>query len=293
MAANERGDLALAVVADGHGSEQTCRADTGSRLAVAAALDMSWGEIASSVPSDAALAAAGRDLVTRWRAAVGEHATAHPLSDSERAALAGAPLEYAYGTTLLVAGCTDTSGFALQLGDGHILLVDAAGRGELAFAPDSLVGTETYSLCLDDADRYWRSRSWALDSSHPTIIAVSTDGWGGAFEDATWYELVGRQLFERVQTDGPAGIAARLEGWLGRNAEEFGDDASMALLIEGSASPESPATRAEATPSDAADEVTPPPQRRRVFGALRRRPDVAGRRDDTTASSEAVSSRRS
>lgn len=237
VATRELAGMSIVAVADGHGSEQSSRSDVGSHLAVRVALDAAADHITGIDPrradADAFVKeAVGVRIVDGWRVAVAEHLTRHPLNAEELASLGDAPAEYAYGTTVLLAGCGSGVGFAVQLGDGHILLIDDDGTGSLAFPDDKLVATETNSLCMVDAHRFLRARVWPLDGQHPKIIAVSTDGWGDAFEDRGWFDRVGRQLTEELQSGGIGRIDEQLEGWLGRTAEGFGDDTTMALLIE-------------------------------------------------------------
>jgi len=232
----ESDDLNIVAVGDGHGSDQVVRAHRGSALAVQVALDTVRQSLDRLHGTEGDVAAVveqlGQDIVVRWRAVVLADAEATPLTDDEAEALGTAPLEYAYGTTILCAGCSTDYMFAVQLGDGHIVTVDATGKGALAFSEEKSLATETNSLCMHDAGSYLRTRVWPINGTHPLIVAASSDGWGDAFEDRLWFESVGRDIHGYVNGQGLDHVAQQLGGWLERTAREFGDDTTMALLVQ-------------------------------------------------------------
>ncbi len=233
----QRDGLTVIAVADGHGSARCPRSDVGSAIAARAAVDLMSDALTSDVKGHGDVAEwlrshVGSSVVDSWRRGVDAHLVAHPFTEQELELIGDQPDAYAYGSTILVAGCTDDVGFALQLGDGHVVLVNADGSGQLAFPEEPKMSTETFSLCTDDAEHFIRARVWPLDEHRPRIVALSTDGWGDAFEDDEWFDRVAHQLTDQAAMGGIERIDDQLEGWLARTATEFGDDATMALLIE-------------------------------------------------------------
>lgn len=268
----ESAALTMIAVADGHGSDQSPRSERGSAFAIRAALDVAAVASVDLVGSMDHIAAVvdeiGQQIVARWRAAVHRDVGEHPLTDSETTALRGAPVEYAYGSTVLLAGCTSDVGFAVQLGDGHILLVDADGRGALAFEEKpGKAATETDSLCMDRANEYVHTRVWPLDGSHPLIITASTDGWGDAFENRRWFDDTARGLHEYLTTNGLHHVTRELRTWLARPAAEYGDDTTMAVLA---AVDDTPTARApvDTVRAESVGEQVPLPAPERVANAV-------------------------
>jgi hypothetical protein len=231
----ESDDLTLVAVADGHGSDMAPRSQRGSALACSAALAAAERVLKGrkrKPDADLLRIELGEQLAAAWRQSVAADREQTPLTPDELELVGDAPPEYAYGSTLLLIGRVRSFGFALQLGDGHIVLIGAGGEAALAFPEEVKRATETYSLCMVDAERYVRARPWAIDGHHPRIVTASTDGWGDAFVDRRWYDGVGTQLHTQLLQHGVDHIQGELVGWLQRPAEQYGDDATMGILFE-------------------------------------------------------------
>src|SRR5215470_678902 len=142
----------LLAVADGHGSARCFRSEYGSRFAVEVALLVLGTREAVTAEDRRRLA---REMVTRWRQTVRVHLCEHPLSADElnglerklgAAARKSVELDpvLAYGSTLLAASVSETTGVYLQLGDGDILMVSEDGAVSRPWPrPEDLLGDET------------------------------------------------------------------------------------------------------------------------------------------------------
>jgi hypothetical protein len=156
---------AIVVVSDGHGSARHFRSDTGSRLAVEAAMSV-LREV--SLPlSEAEAHALSSPIVLAWRTSVKAHLAEHPFEaadwqhvpDAEleqvQAALAENPV-VAYGATLLTVLAAGADLLFLQLGDGDILCVGDDGTATRPMNEDSrLIANQTTSLCQNEAPERW------------------------------------------------------------------------------------------------------------------------------------------
>jgi hypothetical protein len=218
--------------------------------------------------TDRAFAAAvAEQLVRRWREAVEAHLQEDPLSPGELATLEqkdgaaarrlveATPL-LAYGTTLLIVLVTDAAILYLQLGDGDVLTVSAAGEVARPVPADArLFANETTSLCSRQAWRDFRigvqplradgdgpangpsapaahadSAAPALPAA-PALILVSTDGYANSFRDEAGFQRVGSDLLELVRAEGIDAVDASLEGWLSEASRlGSGDDVTLGVI---------------------------------------------------------------
>jgi hypothetical protein len=237
-------------ISDGHGSNKCFRSDRGSRFAVKKAvqlvgefLDESRGLTDHAGVESRAKDYLPREFVKRWREAVEADLKARPFSKDELEALEkkdGAracklvednPL-LAYGATSLTVAVEESFVLYLQLGDGEILNVSAAGQVVRALPEDErLFANETTSLCTIDAEKNFRFRLQQFDSERPALILLSTDGYVNSFSESAGFLKVGSDLLEMLRADGFDSINASLKGWLEEATRSgSGDDCTLALI---------------------------------------------------------------
>ncbi len=231
-------EYAVLAVADGHGGSRYVRSDVGSDIAVAVAV-----EVVSKALREGLLEGPGRrverealrqlpqQLVAAWSRRCLDHLGAHPFT-SEEAGRAGASLEsdplMSYGSTLLVAVLGQARCLLLQLGDGDSLVALSGGELVDALPPDHrLTGGETTSLCLPNAEADFRAA--LIENPAPTLVLLSTDGYGVAFADPGWRQSVVSDLLNQIETRGIEQVERSLPNWLQDSARVGGDDATVAI----------------------------------------------------------------
>lgn len=212
-------------VADGHGSASCPHSDEGAALAVKIA-----GEIMEEMLPNLE---ANKDirlpklLEVKWKNAVRKHHIQQKREYFE-------PFPYIlYGTTLLAVTATDEFIFALQIGDGDILLCDATSTPRQILATEERVGEDTYSLCLDDAWAHIRTQiiPWSA-ANGPAMILLSTDGYANSFANAAGFLKAGTDFFTLWREEGLSYISENLPDWLRASSDKgSGDDIAMALLM--------------------------------------------------------------
>jgi len=245
-----RGLPLVVSVSDGHGSDKCFRSDRGSRFAVKRAAQL-VGEFLDESRGAADLAALERrareylprEFVRRWREAAETDLRARPFTEAELAAvekrdgpqalrlLAGNPL-LAYGATSLTVAVADSFALYLQLGDGEILNVSAAGEVTRALPEDErLFANETTSLCTPDAEKNFRLRLSPNTGEPPALILLSTDGYVNSFAERAGFTRVGTDLLEMLRADGFDSVNANLRGWLEEATRAgSGDDCTLGLI---------------------------------------------------------------
>lgn len=221
-------DAAIAL-ADGHGAAPHFRSDTGARLAVesAAAVLGRYHQPPDYGGADALPAL----LLADWRRRVADDLARDPAPGD--GALPGAALA-PYGATLIAASATADELTLVQIGDGDLLLLFADGRVARPLADDAgLIGEQTYSLCLDDAERHFRTASiWRTPGvPWPRAVVVASDGVGKSFADDAGLFAAVAGLVAHARADWTH-LMAELPGWLAAlSAAGSADDASLALLL--------------------------------------------------------------
>jgi hypothetical protein len=244
-----QGTVAVAVVSDGHGSPRHFRSQIGSSLAVSTVAGTLQGFLRESVASNGGVPFVPeqvheleRKIVSGWLAAVHSDLEDNPFTDAElatlekkdglegRAAVESSP-ELAYGATLLAAGATDKVLLYLQLGDGEILSVSAAGTTTRPLPPDDrLIANQTTSLCQPEAWKDFRS-SWVTDAALPSLVLLSTDGYANSFFSDEDFLEIGQDYLEIIRQQGIASLAEELPAILTEATQQgSGDDISLAIL---------------------------------------------------------------
>lgn len=218
----------VAAVSDGHGAAIHFRSERGARFAVDRAIEVLAWHIDDDDPAADALPDA---VVGAWREAVMADIAADPVRAS--GARPGALLA-PYGATLIGIAANEAELSVVQIGDGDLLFIYADGRVERPLASDEgLIGEQTYSLCMDDADAYVRVASIWRDAAGewPVAALLATDGVSKSFRGEQAFRDAARQLVAQAQKDW-AGFQAELPNWLSAISEHgSGDDASLCLAL--------------------------------------------------------------
>ncbi len=242
--------LVLAV-SDGHGSAKCFRSDVGAGLAVETAtgviqdfLESLTEPLNPSAIKRWAEENLPREIARHWRDGVADHVSANPLTSAEldqleaqkdinrRRQIVLEPI-FAYGATLLTVVVAESFILYLQLGDGDILTVSETGEVSRAplSADDRLFANETTSLCSRDAWRDFRVHFQVISGSPPTLILISTDGYGNSFRDEAGFLQVGADILEMIRADGLDAVDEGMEAWLTEASQEgSGDDITLGIL---------------------------------------------------------------
>lgn len=228
------GSRIVAAVSDGHGAAPHFRSDVGSAFAVEAASEVLAWDLDDSESDEFEGGLVG-EIARSWRAKVAAHLAAEPIE----AGNGGAYIPY--GATLLAAGATEEQLIALQIGDGDLLIGYPDGRIERPLASDEgLIGEQTYSLCLGDAEQrfrlafFWRSE----DKPLPDFLMLSTDGVSKSFRDDNLFTAAITSLRGLAFENWERTLSA-LPGWLNDvTTQGSGDDSTLCLALRGVAGDE-------------------------------------------------------
>lgn len=243
-------DLPLIVaVADGHGSAKCFRSQRGARLAVVVAKQACGQLFKLDGPSQIkrwAEEELPKGLVRCWRERVNKSLAIKPFTPQELAALDVASRRVveanpylAYGSTLLVVIVAPGFILYLQLGDGDLLTVSAAGEVERPIPKDPrLIANETTSLCSDQAWNEMQVRFQTLAGAPPALILAATDGYANAFRTEAGFKQVAGDLWAMLRDGGDAAVKPHLKDWLNEASQHgSGDDISVGLIWRPMASP--------------------------------------------------------
>jgi hypothetical protein len=137
----------------------------------------------------------------------------------------------AYGSTLLAVIVAPTFILYLQLGDGDLLTVSAAGAVERPLAKDErLIANDTTSLCSDKAWNEVRVKFQALAGAPPALILAATDGYANSFRDEAGFRQVARDLWEMLRAEGVEAVQSNLKDWLNEASRHgSGDDITVGM----------------------------------------------------------------
>lgn len=248
----QEGEEAFTVLAvsDGHGSAKCFRSDRGAELAVEIGVEETL-KMLSQEMSGVDLSSMKRMVVEQlprklshaWKEAVEQELEDRPLLARETAQVAIAqdpatrdsversPI-VAYGATLLVVAIHPEFIAALQLGDGDILQVDAAGKVERLMDEDSrLLANETTSLSAEHAWRDFRCSFSPLVDRPPALLLAATDGYSNSFNTDADFLRVGTDLLELLRDEGVDYVQENLAAWLEiASTQGSGDDVTAGLL---------------------------------------------------------------
>lgn len=266
-------ESAILSIADGHGDAKNFRSDTGARLAVKAAMNVTSLFLAAQLPTvqfpyirQWAQEKFPREVVHKWRNEVTDHLYASPVTTSElehlekkkgvdtRRQAVLDPIR-AYGATLIVVAVAESWIMYGQLGDGEILTVSETGEVARPMKHDKrLFANETTSLCCGDAWRDFRICLQPIIVKPPALILCCTDGYSNSFIDDENFLMVGRDIYNVVREYGIDAVQSKLESWLTEASESgSGDDITLGIMCRIGAFTQStlPKNINEPGPSDA------------------------------------------
>ncbi|MGH8014126.1 MAG: PP2C family serine/threonine-protein phosphatase [Candidatus Binataceae bacterium] len=244
---NDKPPLILAV-SDGHGSARHFRSARGAAMAVATAIATlrEFNQQAAGrefAQLQTAMDALPAEVVARWRAAVEADLNADPLGidelakveahegEASRQSVEADPV-LAYGATLLATLVGNGFILFLQLGDGDVLCVDAAGTtSRLGLRDPRLTGNYSTSLCQAKAPEWMRTHLMTEADAWPALILMSSDGYANSFVSEDDFLQIGHDYFETLRTRGLHVVAAELPQILQHASENGnGDDISLGIL---------------------------------------------------------------
>lgn len=236
-------------VADGHGSAKSFRSDVGAQIAVDVAIQLAnyvisnsskYGEhfsIKHSLEHGFPL-----NLLSQWRKKVDEHLAENPIKDSEKQKVIDLDgidaLEMIkenpyiiYGTTLLLYIINQPYfQFFLQIGDGSIYILSSDKKLIKPFPDDDLIGNETYSLCLPNAEQYFRTSYKQVKED--LMVFLTTDGLVNSFETDEAVEGFIRYIYDFNQNYGIDKSSEQLKIWAKDiSLRGSGDDVTMVFAV--------------------------------------------------------------
>ncbi len=231
----------VACVADGHGSGRCPYSDEGARAAVEIACELlknvldSAGNVedARKFLNEQKEIYIPKRIEALWKERVDslwkERADKPPDASASSDRLF--PYEL-YGTTLLSIVITDAFAFAVQIGDGDMLMIDADGEAGRLFPATEQAGSETYSLCMENSWQYVQTQLLRLPEKRPLLFLLSSDGYANSFTEASGFLKAGKDIFAMWRENGPEYIRENIEDWLTRSSEMgSGDDITLALAV--------------------------------------------------------------
>jgi len=212
-------------VADGHGSSSCPYSAEGAEAAVLAAAELL--EKMLSNLQDHKEIWLPKQLESEWKNAV---ESIHIKKGRAKDELFTPVL---YGSTLIAIAATASSVFAMQIGDGNILMVDQNGKTHSILAEEESVGEDTESLCLKEAWKHVRTQFIKLDETDGNVLfMLSTDGYANSFASGAGFLKAGTDFFNLWQEDGLSFIQENLPEWLRQSSDKgSGDDIALALVV--------------------------------------------------------------
>ncbi|MDQ3320974.1 MAG: protein phosphatase 2C domain-containing protein [Acidobacteriota bacterium] len=283
-------------IADGHGSPKCFRSDYGSRFAVKKAaqivgefLDQRRGKFDLAEVESKGRDYLPKELVKKWRKTVEYHLKNNPFTEDEFKKLeekSGAsarklveenPL-LAYGTTSLTAAMEEDFVLYLQLGDGDILNISPNGEVTKPLTEDArLLGNETTSLCLKDAEKDFRFFAQKISGeSSPAMILLSTDGYLNSFADEAGFFQAGTDILNMLGAEnGYEAVSENLKSWLEEATKMgSGDDCAVAIIYRPDLLKKPENVRKSVTPETTTTIESPPsPETSQAIAALTMSPD--------------------
>lgn len=199
-------NIALAIVADGHGGEKYFRSDIGSKMAVDAAnysikefmTDINSFNKAIENNSNRVLTKIEQNIIYIWNNLINEHYKNNPITELEKSKfdLTDISIESIYGSTLVVAVVTNNFWFGIQIGDGScVSLYDNCETKMLIPTDDRLVANFTTSLCSSNAIHDFRHY---YSNEIPIAVIVSTDGLINSFKTENSFLNFNRRVISQM-----------------------------------------------------------------------------------------------
>jgi hypothetical protein len=238
----------IIAAADGHGSEKHFRSDAGSALAVDIAFNTIFefnkllheeSKREAVLLTESQIKQVERTIISRWRGAAIEHYRAHPLSELEQELCIKLGLDNTdenmqvrfYGTTLLAALLKNGFWFAIQIGDGRCVIIDAQGKAQFPAMDDEALGFgKTTSLCDSNAAENFREICGRSGRTPIKGITLATDGVTDSFVPDAYLEFHERFYADFcVDADrASAGVEKGIGVWAAAGSR---DDAAIAGIL--------------------------------------------------------------
>lgn len=278
-------------IADGHGSPKCFRSDFGSRFAVKKAaqivgefLDERRGRFDLAEIENTGKEYLPKEFVKKWRKTVEYHLKNNPFTEDEfkkleeksgagaRALVEENPL-LAYGTTSLTVALEEDFVLYLQLGDGDILNVSAAGAVTKPLPEDArLLANETTSMCLPKAENDFRFFVQKISGEQsPAMILLSTDGYLNSFSSEAGFFQAATDILEMLKAEkGFEAVGENLKSWLEEaNRLGSGDDSTVGIIYRPDMLNKSEnIQKSEATETVTTTETPPSPETSQAIAAL-------------------------
>jgi serine/threonine protein phosphatase PrpC len=243
----------LAVVADGHGSEDCFRSAKGAEIAAQCAKEAvkNFEKIilnGNLLPDEKRLHDLVKHIIMQWGNKVDADIEKNAVTEAElenvsekyrrRYQEKGENLHHAYGTTLIAAAVTETYWFSIHIGDGRLTALYKDGRFDQPVPWDERCFlNQTTSICDDDAaDRARVYVSFHNEKAPPVAVFLCSDG----IDDNYPVEKNEEHLYKLYRTialtfaeDGFESTCKQLEDLVNNFATKGKcDDTSIALIID-------------------------------------------------------------
>ena len=239
--------MAIAVVADGHGSDNYPRTDRGSSFAVEATITAirefvrtaEDSAIDISVDSDSYLEQLAKNILANWYEAVRIDLDKYPFSEEEMSKvsdkykkryMSGQRQEKAYGTTLIAACQTKNYWFGLQIGDGKCVCISKDGS---MYEPipwdEDCQANITTSICDSEAIDEFR---YSFMQEPPIATMMGTDGIDDSYANSEELYVLYRAILTIFAEHGRETGESEIQTFLpGLSRKGSGDDVSMAGIV--------------------------------------------------------------
>lgn len=246
--------MSIAVVADGHGSDNYPRTDRGSGFAVNVTINtiqefvrtVKENDIDISQDSNNYLEQLTKHILQKWYEAVEADYSRYPLTEEELTKVSskyklryksGEYKEKAYGATLIAVCQTKEYWFGLQIGDGKCVCVSQEGEISEPISWDEACQQNiTTSICDSDAIGEFR---YYFSKECPIAILIGSDGiddsYAGSEELYRFYQAVLGVFVEHGPEIGANEVREHLPIISKRGS---GDDVSIAGIISATLSVE-------------------------------------------------------
>jgi serine/threonine protein phosphatase PrpC len=249
--------MTVAVIADGHGSDDYPRTAIGSKCAVLVVIE-AIKEFVLTVHAEglkldrddeSSLNSYMRELesniLKRWHEKIEAHIQANPFNDYELQTVSqkykeryrtGKHNSKAYGTTVIAVCYTDNFWFGLQIGDGKCIRITKDGCSDEPIPwDDNCHDNITTSLCDDDAINEFR---FYFDSNLPAAIFVGTDGIDDSYSSVEELQTVYLSMLSNILIIDKEQFQKELLIYLIQITQKgSGDDVSVAIIINKDLSP--------------------------------------------------------
>jgi len=236
---SENASYCIISLADGHGSNRCPYSGEGAQVAVSMSNEFFLGLLAGEgVTRGYSLLNANKEiwlpkqLEAEWKERI---RTLHMEKERPLPQDGQFPYEL-YGTTLISLVAAEDFIFAIQIGDGDILLATVETRLFLPSdngTPDA-VGNETYSLCMEPCWPHFCTcivpLTYDFYGDDPMFL-LATDGYANSFASHEGFLQAGSDIRQILNKQGLDYVSEQLEGWLTHaSTEGSGDDITMAIV---------------------------------------------------------------